>query len=93
MLLCMEQTFTQAAAWGEGLPKAFSAALDAYVTSGHIIRIHDAITQITVGKQLPLLHRRLEEKTAEKFFALVVENRLRTSFISAMFADILICAA
>ncbi|KZP26036.1 hypothetical protein FIBSPDRAFT_887698 [Athelia psychrophila] len=52
ILLCMEQTFTQASAWGDGLPKAFSAALDVYVASGHILKIQDAITTILSGKKL-----------------------------------------
>ncbi|KZP15264.1 hypothetical protein FIBSPDRAFT_1048202 [Athelia psychrophila] len=74
----MEQTFTQASVWGEELPKAFSAALDVYVASGYILKIHYAITTITLGKQLPLLRRgRLEDETAEKLLAPMVENRLR----------------
>ncbi|KZP15283.1 hypothetical protein FIBSPDRAFT_1048219 [Athelia psychrophila] len=84
MLLCMEQTFTQASAWGEGLPKAFSAALDVYVASGHILKIHDAITTITLGKQLSVhstsrYGRKLEhltEEMAAKINTLIVENRL-----------------
>ncbi|KZP15286.1 hypothetical protein FIBSPDRAFT_1048222 [Athelia psychrophila] len=92
ILLCMEQTFTQASAWGEGLPKAFSAALDVYVASGHILKIHDAITTITLGKQL-LAHgtnrvgrklKHLDEEIAAKINTLIVENRLRTSSIPAI---------
>ncbi|KZP03857.1 hypothetical protein FIBSPDRAFT_879071 [Athelia psychrophila] len=59
----MEQTFTQASAWGEGFPEAFSAALEFYVASGDILKIHDG--------------RHLDEQTAAKIYTLIVENRLR----------------
>ncbi|KZP27021.1 hypothetical protein FIBSPDRAFT_328352 [Athelia psychrophila] len=85
LLLCMEQTFSQASAWGTGLPKAFSVALDFYVASGNILKIHDAITTITLGKQLfvpPVGQRggparRLDEEMVAKINTLIVENRLR----------------
>ncbi|KZP06995.1 hypothetical protein FIBSPDRAFT_875966 [Athelia psychrophila] len=74
ILLCMEQTFTQASAWGDGLPKALSAALDAYVASGHIRTVQDAITTVLSGKELSW---RLDEEMVEKITAIIVENRLR----------------
>ncbi|KZP15287.1 hypothetical protein FIBSPDRAFT_867383 [Athelia psychrophila] len=82
LLLCMEQTFTQSSVWGEDLPKAFSAALDVYVASGHIIKIHDAITTILSETQLPLqavprTTKLLDKEATEKILVLIVENRLR----------------
>ncbi|KZP26020.1 hypothetical protein FIBSPDRAFT_855315, partial [Athelia psychrophila] len=74
ILLCMEQTFTQASAWGNGLPEAFSAALDAYVASGHIRTVQDAITPVLSGKKLS---DRLDKEMIEKMMAIIVENRLR----------------
>ncbi|KZP03852.1 hypothetical protein FIBSPDRAFT_968639 [Athelia psychrophila] len=84
LLLCMEQTFTQASAWGKGLPKAFSAALDFYVASGHIRKIHDVITTITLGKRLFVHHtdqygrksKHLNEEMVAKINTLMAENRL-----------------
>ena len=80
----MEQTFSQASAFGDAFPRAFSVALDAYVDSGHILTIQEAITKILSGRRLPMgdVNRRgdqrlLNQETAEKVATLLKENRLR----------------
>lgn len=90
----MEQTFTQASAWGEDLPKAFSAAMDAYVASGHIVKIQNAITSILFGKQFTVHSEDeglagLDGEMVDKIMALIVENRLRMPFTPATCGDIL----
>ena len=66
------------------MPGAFSVALDAYVDSGHILIIQEAITTILSGKELPLgreyrggVRYLLDEEMAAKIATLLKENRLR----------------
>lgn len=76
----MEQTFTEASAWGASLPEAFSVALDAYVSSGHMLKIHDALTTILSGRELKFSDMRrytLGNELEKEIMALLVENRLR----------------
>ena len=80
----MEQTFFQASACAHALADAFSVALDAYVDSGLILTIQEAITTILSGRALPFGERvnwrrtnLLDKETAEKIGTLLKENRLR----------------
>ncbi|KAF7984658.1 hypothetical protein HWV62_12912 [Athelia sp. TMB] len=75
LCLCMEQTFSQASAWGRALPPAFEAALDAYVASGHIRVIQDGIARILAEREEG--QRGRGYGTIRRVAALLKENRLR----------------
>ncbi|KAF7983447.1 hypothetical protein HWV62_21716 [Athelia sp. TMB] len=75
LCLCMEQTFSQASAWGRALSPAFEAALDAYVASGHIRVIEDGIVRILAEREEG--QRGRGYGTIRRVAALLKENRLR----------------
>lgn len=87
----MEQTFTQASAWGQGLPQAFSVALDVYMASRHISKIQDAIATILSERKFPARRTDwsgqevgcLDREMAARINTLIVDSRLSMSFVLA----------
>ena len=80
----MEQTFSQASAWGRELPRAFEVALEAYLTSGHIRVVQDGIARILDGREEG--GRGRGYGTTRRVAALLREHRLSRSLSVCWYA-------